>query len=178
MSQIILTERLKLRPWLDTDAEPFIQLNKDPEVMRFFPSTQTTDETLRQIDRIKKHFTDYGYGLYAIERLDNHQFIGYTGFAHPSFKSHFTPCIEVGWRLSKDNWGRGFATEAAKACITHGFGILGFNEIYSFTATINLPSISVMKKSGLQLVGEFEHPILPEGHPLKTHVLYKISNKS
>jgi RimJ/RimL family protein N-acetyltransferase len=175
---ILITNRLKLRLWYEDDTEPFIKLNNDPEVMRFFPSIQTADETLQQIARIKKHFTDYGYGLYAVERLDNQQFIGYTGFAHPSFQSYFTPCVEVGWRLSRENWGQGFATEAAIACINHGFTTLGFNEIYSFTAVINLPSINVMKKSGLEYIGEFEHPALPDGHRLKTHVLYKIDAKA
>jgi ribosomal-protein-alanine N-acetyltransferase len=110
--------------------------------------------------------------------MDNGQFIGYTGFAHPTFESHFTPCVEIGWRLSKENWNQGFATEAALACLHYGFKKLAFNEIYSFTATINLPSIKVMEKIGMKKQGEFEHPALAEGHKLKTHVLYKIAKES
>jgi ribosomal-protein-alanine N-acetyltransferase len=174
---IITTNRLKLRHWRDEDTEPFSQLNKDPEVMRFFPCIQNAEETLAQIGRIKKHFRDYNYGLYAIERIDNGQFIGFTGFTHPNFQSFFTPCVEIGWRLSKENWGRGFATEAAKACLYYGFAELGFKEIYSFTAFVNIPSMNVMQKAGLKMAGEFEHPSLPDGHRLKNHVLYKIASK-
>lgn len=172
---IITTKRLKLRLWGDEDVEAFIKLNEDEEVMRFFPTTQTKEQTLAQIARIKTHFTNHNYGLYALERIDKGEFIGYTGFAHPTFTSYFTPCVEIGWRLSKENWNKGFATEAASACLQHGFSALGFEEIYSFTATINLPSIRVMEKIGLKKQGLFEHPALPEGHKLKTHVLYKIT---
>ena len=174
MSQIIITTpRLNLRLWKDEDAEPFIKMNMDKEVMRFFPDTQTAEQTLALLDRVKAHFTTHGYGLWAVERKDNGRFIGFTGLWHPNFKSHFTPCVEIGWRLSKENWGLGFATEAAKACIAYGFTSIGLKEIYSFTSTINHPSINVMKKSGMQFMGEFEHPNVPDGHILKTHVLYK-----
>jgi RimJ/RimL family protein N-acetyltransferase len=176
MSQIIITTpRLKLRHWKDEEAEPFIKMNMDKEVMRFFPSTQTAEETIAQIGRIKQHFTDFGYGLYAVERTDNGQFIGYTGFAHPRFESFFTPCVEIGWRLGKDNWHQGFATEAALACLKYGFDEIGFKEIFSFTAVINKPSENVMERAGLNRVGDFEHPALPDGHILKPHVLYKIA---
>ena len=172
---IITTERLKLRHWAEADIEPFIKMNKDPEVMRFFPAAQSDEETRQQLTRIKQHFADHGYGLYAAERSDTGAFIGYIGFAHPRFNSFFTPCVEIGWRLSKENWGLGFATEAARACIQHGFDILHFPEIYSFTATINLPSVNVMKRSGLTYTGKFNHPSLPTGHPLEEHVLYRIA---
>ena len=179
MSQIIITSRrLKLRNWKDEDTEPFIKMNMDTDVMRFFPAPQTREETLAQILRIKQHFDDHGYGLYAVERKDNGLFIGFTGFAHPRFESHFTPCIEIGWRLSKENWRQGFATEAAKACLDHGFKRLGFDEILSFTATTNIPSIGVMEKVGLTRVEVFEHPLLPNGHKLKPHVLYKVVKKN
>jgi ribosomal-protein-alanine N-acetyltransferase len=174
---IITTPRLILRHWMDGDTGPFIKMNMDEDVMRYFPAIQTEEETLAQIARIKQHFVDFGYGLYAVERLDNGQFVGFTGFAHPRFESFFTPCIEIGWRLSKANWGHGFATEVALACIQYGFKNLGFSEIVSFTATINLPSINVMKKAGLNKTAEFEHPMVPDGHILKTHVLYKTTTK-
>jgi ribosomal-protein-alanine N-acetyltransferase len=177
MSQVIIeTKRLKLRQWKDEDTQSFIKMNGDAEVMRFFPSVQSADETIALIARIQKHFNDYGYGPYAVQRIDTGQFIGFTGFFHPTFKSHFTPCIEIGWRLDKDHWNQGFATDAAIACLQYGFDKLGLNEIYSFTATINLPSINVMEKAGLKKIGQFEHPNVPDGHRLKTHVLYKIAN--
>ena len=179
MSQIVITTpRLKIRHWKDEDTEPFIKMNKDEEVMRFFPAVQSAKATIALIGRVHEHFNDYGYGPYAVERMDTGQFIGFTGFFHPRFKSHFTPCVEIGWRLDKEHWNQGFATEAAIACLEHGFEILGLDEVYSFTATINLPSIKVMEKAGLKKTGEFEHPDVPDGHRLKTHVLYKIANQS
>ena len=171
---ILTTPRLILRHWRDDDVEPFIKMNADAEVMRYFPSTHTAEDTLAQIARIKAHFTNHGYGPFAVERKDTGQFIGFTGLSQPSFKSHFTPCVEIGWRLSKENWGQGFATEAAKACLQYGFTEIGLKEIYSFTATLNQPSINVMQKTGMNYMGNFEHPALPDGHVLKTHVLYKI----
>ena len=152
-------------------------MNKDKEVTRFFPAALSADETIALIARVHEHFKDYGYGPYAVERIDTGQFIGFTGFFHPRFESHFTPCVEIGWRLSKDAWNLGFATEAAKACLGYGFEKLDLNEIYAFTATINQPSINVMVKAGLKKVGEFEHPSVPDGHKLKTHVLFKIVNE-
>lgn len=179
MQQVIITtSRLKLRRWKDEDEGPFIKMNMDAEVMQYFPAIQTLEQTQALITRIRQHFTDFGYGPYAVERIDNSQFIGFTGFAHPEFESYFTPCIEIGWRLSKNNWGKGFATEAAKACIAHGFKKLGFNEILSFTANINKPSVNVMKKAGMEKMGEFEHPLVPDGHILKPHVVYKIVKNS
>jgi len=171
---IINTDRLKLRHWKNEDVVPFVKMNMDKEVMRFFPSTQTAKESMALIARVKKHFADYGYGPLAIERKDNGQFIGFTGLFHPTFKSYFTPCVEISWRLSKNNWGLGFATEAAKACIEQGFNKFRLKEIYSFTSTTNEPSMNVMKKLGMKYEGQFEHPSLPDGHILKTHVLYKI----
>src|SRR4051812_5591947 len=105
-SQIFIeTQRLILRQWHDADREPYITLNKDPEVVEFFPSTYTREETLAQIDRCVGHIKQYGFGFFAVERKDNGQFIGFTGLSHPRFESYFTPCVEIGWRLSKANWG-------------------------------------------------------------------------
>lgn len=175
MSQIIITTpRLLLRKWEPGDFEPFAALNADKETMRYFPSTSTAKQTLEMIERIKAHFELHGFGVYAVERKDNQKFIGYIGFDHPRFETYFTPCVEIGWRLSKENWGKGFATEGAKACIDHGFKVLNLKEIYSWTAATNLPSESVMKKAGMSKIGEFEHPNIAEGHILRPHVLYKI----
>jgi ribosomal-protein-alanine N-acetyltransferase len=174
MSKIILTTpRLILRHWEARDQEPFIQLNMDPDVMQFFPAIRTKEETLAQIGRIESHFSEHGYGWYAAERRDNSRFIGFIGFKYADFKSFFTPCVEIGWRLSKENWGHGFATEGARACLDFGFKTLGFKEIYSFTSKLNLPSIKVMQKTGMKYAGEFEEPSIEEGHRLKTHVLYQ-----
>jgi len=172
----IETPRLILRRLCEADYEHLIRLNQDKDVMEFFPSILTEAQTLTQIERINNHFSEYGYGLFAVERNDNGDFIGFTGLTHPTFESSFTPCVEIGWRLSKANWGMGFATEAAKACLEHGFKVIGLKEIYSFTAVLNTRSEQVMKKIGMIKQGEFDHPRMEDGHILRRHVLYKICN--
>jgi len=176
MSRIFIeTPRLILRQWKASDHDPYIQLNRDSEVMEFFPSLSTRDETLAQIDRHILHINRYSYGFFAVERKDNKQLIGFTGLSHPRFEAWFTPCVEIGWRLSKANWGQGFATEAAKACLEFGFNTLALNEIYSFTSVHNVRSEQVMIKIGMIKQGFFEHPQIEAGHFLERHVLYKIS---
>jgi RimJ/RimL family protein N-acetyltransferase len=173
-SQIFIeTPRLILRQWQEDDHEPYIVLNKDPEVMEFFPSAYTREETLAQIDRCVGHINQYGFGFFAVEQKDNGQFIGFNGLSHPRFESYFTPCVEIGWRLSKANWDLGFATEAARACLQFGFETLKVDEIFSFMAEHNIPSENLMKKIGMVKDGYFEHPSIADGHPLKRHVLYK-----
>jgi RimJ/RimL family protein N-acetyltransferase len=172
----IETPRLLLREWQESDYDPFIALNADREVMEFFPSVRAKEESMEQIGRIISHIEKYGYGFFAMERKDNHQFIGFTGIANAPFESFFTPCIEIGWRLSKASWGHGFAAEAAKACLDFGFETLSVNEIYSFTSIHNKRSEQVMIRIGMKRVGEFGHPKVADGHFLKRHVLYKIDH--
>ena len=173
----IETERLYLRQWQPGDEVMYIEMNQDNEVMDFFPSTLTAEQSLQHIGRITEHIDNFGYGLFAVEKKDDHSFIGFTGFSHPAFKADFTPCTEIGWRLARAYWNQGFATEAAKACLLFGFAKLSLKEIYSFTAVHNIRSEKVIKKIGMQKTGEFEHPLLEEGHRLKKHVLYKILNR-
>jgi len=130
---------------------------------------------MEQIQRLKGHIEIYGYGFFAVERKDNGKFIGFTGLAHPGFEAEFTPCVEIGWRLSKENWGFGFASEAAMACLDFGFRDLGIDEIYSFTSIRNTRSEKVMQRIGMTLEGYFDHPVIEDGHFLKKHILYKIS---
>ena len=170
----IETQRLILRDWTTTDEAPYIALNSDASVMEFFPSVSTEIETIAQIARFTQRISNSGYGFFAIEIKDNRQFIGFTGLSNPTFEAAFTPCVEIGWRLSRENWGYGFATEAAKACVKFGFKDLGIDEIYSFTSVHNLRSEQVMKKIGMIKQGYFDHPLIEDGHFLKKHVLYKI----
>ena len=174
----IETPRLLLRQWKASDYEPYIRLNQDSDVMEFFPSVSAKDETLAQIHRFIVHIDQYGYGFFAVERKDNGQFIGFTGLSYTRFEASFTPCVEVGWRLSKSDWGQGFATEAALACLGFGFGSIGLGEIYAFTSIHNKRSEQVMLKIGMVKQEEFEHPLIEDGHFLKRHVLYKISRPS
>jgi RimJ/RimL family protein N-acetyltransferase len=170
----IETERLILREWVESDESPYIALNADQAAMEFFPSVKTPGETLAQIVRLQNGIAERGYGFFAVERKDNNKFIGFTGLSHPGFEAEFTPCVEIGWRLSKENWGHGFATEAATACVKFGFDNLNVNEIYAFTAASNIRSERVMQKIGMTKQGYFDEPTIEDGNWLKRHVLYKI----
>ncbi|XKH49899.1 GNAT family N-acetyltransferase [Chryseomicrobium palamuruense] len=170
----IETPRLKLRDWKDTDLEPFRQLNADEEVMRFFPRTLSKEESDAFCQAIIAEIKECGFGLYAVEVKAKNEFIGFIGFHRATFESDFTPCIEIGWRLKKEAWGKGYATEGAKACLEYGFEELGFDEIYSFTAEINEPSKHVMRKIGLEFVKVFDHPKVDPESMLRKHVLYYV----
>jgi RimJ/RimL family protein N-acetyltransferase len=171
-SYILSTPRLGLRKWIDSDLEPFVRMNEDPEVMRYFPRPMTAEESKVFISRIEKFFHEHGYGLFAIEVKATGEFIGYTGFAEPRFEAWFTPCTEIGWRLKQEAWGRGYASEAASACLDYGLQQLHMEKIYSWTAMSNARSERVMQRIGMQRVGEFDHPMIEAGHPLSRHVLY------
>ncbi|MBG9794919.1 GNAT family acetyltransferase [Paenibacillus dendritiformis] len=168
------TARLLLRDWAEADLVPFRQLNADKEVMRYFPKTLFPEETNLFYQSIVAEFTERGYGLYAVEVKENKEFIGLIGFHRATFEAEFTPCIEIGWRLKKEAWGKGYATEGAAACLQYGFHELGFRDVYSFTAKINKSSQNVMKKIGMSFIQSFNHPKVEAGSPLKEHVLFHI----
>ncbi len=146
--------------------------------MEFFPKRLTREESDAMIDRIEDHFRSKGFGLYAAELRDDGRFIGYIGLHTPTFEAHFTPCVEIGWRLASDVWGQGLATEGARAVVRHAFEKLKLNEIVSFTVPANQRSVRVMDKIGMtrDAADDFEHPSLPAGHPLRRHVLYRLRN--
>ncbi|MCH8032379.1 MAG: GNAT family N-acetyltransferase [Bacteroidetes bacterium] len=171
---IFKSNRLGFREWNKEDLIPFSSMNSDPEVMEFFPRTLTKNETEKFIEKIKEHFNKNEYGLYAVDKLESNVFIGFIGFMIPSFKAHFTPCIEIGWRIKKEEWNRGYATEGAKRCIKFGFEKLNFNNIYSFSSKLNLKSERVMVKIGMKKEGEFDHPKVDKGNKLRPHVVYRI----
>jgi RimJ/RimL family protein N-acetyltransferase len=172
------SERLLLRPWRDADLAPFAALNADAEVMRHFPSTLSTTQSDQFAQRVGKHIVEHGWGLWAVEVRGGSPFVGFVGLARPSFTAHFTPAVEVGWRLARTAWGRGYATEAARAAVDYGFDRLALAEIVSFTTTTNRPSRRVMEKLGMSHDpdDDFDHPSLEEGHPLRRHVLYRLDN--
>lgn len=167
------TSRLNLRDWLSADLEHFCKMNADPDVMNYFPRVLSSAETERFYQVILAEFKEYGFGLYAVEEKRTKEFIGFIGFHRATFESDFTPCIEIGWRLKKNAWGQGYATEGARACLEYGFKNLGFSEVVSFTAEINKPSVNVMKKIGMKPVKTFLHPRVDQDSPLKKHVLYQ-----
>jgi ribosomal-protein-alanine N-acetyltransferase len=172
----IVTPRLFLRRWTDADREPFAAMNANAEVMRFFPRTLTPEESDSAVDRINAHFETHGFGLWAAEVRDTHSFAGFIGLSSPPFQAHFTPCVEIGWRLAREYHGVGFATEGARAVVNHAFGALGLNEIVSFTVPANTRSWRVMVKIGMTRDerDDFDHPGIPEGHPFRRHVLYRL----
>ncbi len=172
---MIQTPRLGLRRWSKEDLIPFAKMNKNSKVMEFFPHTLTDDESNSMVEKIEAHFDKYGFGFWAVELLDTGEFIGLIGLNIPSFKAQFTPCIEIGWRLSHEFWGEGYASEGAQACLDFGFNSLGLSEIFSFTAVVNKKSMKVMEKIGMEYVGDFLHPKIDKNHRLCKHVLYKIS---
>ena len=172
------TARLILRRWSPEDHEPFVLMNMDPAVMEHFPALLSRTETEAAIDRIEAHFAECGFGLWAAEIRESGEFIGYIGMASPRFQAHFTPCVEIGWRLKHDYWGKGLATEGAQAAVRYAFTDLGLDEIVSFTVPANVRSRRVMEKLGMthDLTDDFDHPLLAEGHPMRRHVLYRLKN--
>lgn len=171
---MIETDRLLLRSWCKEDLEPFSKMNSDKEVMVYLPKSLSYDETVQFYRRIVDEHKIFGYGLYAVVLKSTGEFIGYTGFHNFDFDAEFSPGIEIGWRLDREYWGRGYATEAAKACINYAYCRKLFNKIYSFTSICNHRSERVMQKLGMEHQGFFRHPLLPDGHILKEHTFYKL----
>jgi RimJ/RimL family protein N-acetyltransferase len=143
--------------------------------MEFFPKPLDRAESDAMVGRIQQHFAQHGWGCWAVEVNNGPEFIGYVGLSTPRFEAAFTPCVEVGWRLAYEHWRRGYASEAARAALTHGFRNLGLAEILSFTTPANLRSRRVMERIGMTRdpSDDFDHPLLAEGHPLRRHVLYR-----
>ena len=173
---ILTTPRLRLRQWREEDLAPFAALNADPQVMEFFPKVLTRAESDAVAGRIRDHFARHGFGLWAVEAPGTVPFMGFVGLAVPSFEAHFTPCVEIGWRLAREHWGHGYATEAATAALAFAFGDRALEEIVAFTVPANIPSRRVMGRLGMRRspADDFEHPAIAEGHPLRSHVLYRL----
>jgi RimJ/RimL family protein N-acetyltransferase len=171
----LATERLILRAWREEDREPFARMNRDPAVMEFFPALLTPAESDALVDRATAHFAVHGFGPWAAELGGTGEFIGFIGLSIPRFEAHFTPCVEIGWRLAAAHWGTGLATEGAHAVVDHAFGNLGLKELVSFTSESNVRSRRVMEKIGMthDAADDFDHPALPAGHSLRRNVLYR-----
>lgn len=172
----LTTERLLLRPWRPGDLPQFAAMNADPRVMQHFPKVLTSEESDRQAAGISDHMQKHGFGLWAVEAIGMADFVGFVGLSIPAFEAHFTPCVEIGWRLAYEHWGRGYATEAARAAVDCGFRRFGLDELVSLTAPANWRSRRVMERIGMtrSAADDFDHPRLPAGHPLRRHVLYRL----
>jgi ribosomal-protein-alanine N-acetyltransferase len=171
------TPRLVLRSWRDADDDAFAAMFSDPAVMEFLGLAPTDRAAIDAgIQRIKAHFAEHGFGWWAVEVPGIAPFIGFIGLAVPRFEAPFMPAIEVGWRLASAHWGKGYATEGARAALEFGFTQLGLEEIVSFTVPANARSLRVMERLGMthDPAEDFDHPRLPEGHTLRRHVLYRL----
>lgn len=171
------SERLLLRRWRAEDRGPFAALNADPEVMEHFPAPLSRTESDALIEAIEAGFERHGFGLWALEPLDGGDLIGFTGLALPRFEAHFTPAVEVGWRLARPAWGQGYATEAARTALAYGFAEAGLSEVVSFTTEANARSRAVMERLGMERdpAEDFDHPSLAPDHPQRRHVLYRLA---
>ncbi len=170
------TARLRLRQWRDADDAPFAALNADADVMRYFPAPLSRAESDGLATRCRTKIDTFGWGFWACERKADDAFIGFVGLNVPAAALPFSPCVEIGWRLARQAWGQGFATEGARSALAVGFEQLGLEEIVSFTALANQRSRAVMERLGMHEDAlAFEHPALPEGHPLRLHRLYRLS---
>jgi RimJ/RimL family protein N-acetyltransferase len=174
---VIETDRIIMRNWQDGDLEQLFEINQDPRVMEYFPKLQDREYTNNIIERSKRLYGEKGYGFFACELKSTGEFIGFVGLWDTHFDAHFTPAVEIGWRLAYKHWGQGYATEAAKAVLDYAFNKLNLPEIVSLAAVGNRRSRNVMEKIGMieDPEGEFEHPLLAEGHPLRRHALYRIN---
>ena len=170
------TPRLCLRAWRETDLEPFADLNADERVMEYFPRALDRAESDGLAALISQGFARNGFGVWAVELPGIADFIGYVGLGMPRFQAHFTPCLEIGWRLAFDHWGQGYATEGARAALGYGFETLDYDEIVAFTVPDNRRSRRVMEKLGMShdASEDFDHPQLPAHHLLRRHVLYRL----
>lgn len=164
-----------LRQWRDSDLAPFVALNSDPEVMRYFPAALTAEQCHAFLQRQRELIATRGWGLWAVEA--DGAFAGFTGLSVPTFEAPFMPCVEVGWRLAREFWGRSIGYQAAQQALEYGFGPLGLAEVVSFTAEVNHRSRRLMERLGLEhdRAGDFLHPRIPETHELCRHVLYRRS---
>ncbi|MBA3324547.1 MAG: GNAT family N-acetyltransferase [Rhodobacteraceae bacterium] len=177
MRSVIETGRLILRPWRAADIGAFAAMNADAEVMAHFPKRLTRADSAAMMARVQDHFGRHGFGFGAVERKADRVVLGMAGLAAATFEAPVTPCVEVGWRLARAHWGMGYATEAARGWLAHGFDALALREIVAFVVPANLRSQAVMTRLGMRRDPgrDFEHPALPEGHVLRPHWLYAVA---
>ena len=170
------TPRLILRQWQACDFDAFADLNADLDVMRYFPSTLSKNESDLLARRFQNSIKEYGWGFWAVELKENQQFIGFVGLANQAEKFTFSPCVEIGWRFAQQYWHQGYATEAAQQCLAFAFEKLALEQLVSFTSVLNQASEKVMQRLGMDYVENFMHPALDKNHALAEHVLYRIQN--
>lgn len=175
---MITTPRLLLRPWQKSDLAAMAEINADDRVMEFFPSTQTEEQTKEFIGRQHLQQKERGHCYFAAELRTTGRLIGFIGISYQNYDAHFTPCVDIGWRLHPDVWGQGLATEGAQACLTFAFEDLNLTEIVAVAVQQNMPSTRVMEKIGMTYHSSFDHPALAHRPDLKTCVLFTIKQRA
>lgn len=176
---VLRTARLGLRPWRDEDLEPFVAMNADPEVMRYFPAPWSRAQTVLFFDRLRRHHEQHGFCYFAVDRFPDApsaapRWIGFVGLMHQDFAAPFTPCVDIGWRLDRVAWGHGYAVEAAKACLEYAFAKARLPEVHAIAPRTNQPSIRVMEKLEMRWIEDFDHSKLQEHPALRRCVHYRI----
>ncbi|PIS03195.1 MAG: GNAT family N-acetyltransferase [Chlamydiae bacterium CG10_big_fil_rev_8_21_14_0_10_42_34] len=171
------TKRLILRPWKSSDLESFAVMNADPKVMQFYSNPLFREESDALAHRIQNHIAERGYGFWAVELLETQAFIGYIGLNYWSLNASFAPCVDIGWRIASEYWGKGYATEGASEALRYGFEVIQLEEIVSMATLHNLRSRRVMEKLHMTYNPEenFYHPMMPREHPLALRVLYRLT---
>jgi RimJ/RimL family protein N-acetyltransferase len=172
---LFTSPRLGFRNWKEEDIAMMAEINADADVMKYFPAIQSIGETAAFIEKMQKQLAEKGYCYFAVDKLEDGAFIGFIGLSEKTFEAAFTPCIDIGWRLSKKEWNNGYATEGAKRCLEYGLNELNIPKIVAIAPKINTPSERVMQKIGMVKVSEFIHPLLANDERLQLCVLYQIS---
>ncbi len=175
---IFTSPRLGFRNWITEDLEIMSEINANANVMEFFPSTQTKEQTAGFIERMQQMFVRTGFCYFAVDDLEDGRLIGFIGLAEQNYEADFTPCIDIGWRLHPNAWYKSYATEGAKACLDYAFNTLKLDKVYATAPLVNIKSIAVMKKIGMQEAGTFVHPLLVSDERLKDCALYVMSRPS
>jgi len=175
--KVIETERLLLRQYKEEDVIPFIRLNQEEEVMRYFLQKKTAQESEEMLHKLQGDIAANGFGVFAVEEKETHQFIGFIGLNRFDFETDFAPGVEIAWRLLPEFWNKGYATEGAKACIAYAKSNLELDKLYAFTVVQNKASEQVMLKIGMKYQKNFNHPLVPKDHELVEHKLYCIQLK-
>ena len=174
MDYLISSERLRLRAWQDADLAPLAEMCSDPKVMQFFPEALSYEQSKSLFDRLQKSYREFGFTYFVVELKESKEFIGFAGIIDQTYEAYFTPCIDIGWRFKKAAWGKGYATEAAKACLDFAFQKKKLTEVYSVCTSLNTASERIMKKIGMKYAGNFRHPALKNYPELEECILYKI----
>jgi RimJ/RimL family protein N-acetyltransferase len=169
---IFKSERLGFRNWKQTDIDNMFEINSDKDVMQFFPSFPTKEQTAEFIERMNTQFLSSKFCYFAVDKLESNEFIGFIGLSMQTYDAKFTPCVDIGWRIKSSEWSKGFATEGAKKCLFYAFNTLKIEKIYSVAPKINTKSEHIMKKIGMKKLYEFDHPLLLNDERLKCCVLY------